>query len=297
MPSWNDIYSEIGTHPNTYDSVRQKYLKLFHEVSERNVIAYYSGWLHKTAPHHGNVVSISDEDKNGFMSCMMGLDFDQGLDLFIHSPGGDVAATESIIHYIRSKFKEDIRVFIPQVSMSGGTMLAFLGKEIWMGNHSNLGPIDPQFGSQPASLVLQEFDKAKNEILANPSMLNVWRPILEQIPPTYLSACEQAIDWSKEIAEKTLAKGMFLRKKNALGIAAGIAKKFIDTGIHKNHGRHIHSEQCKKIGLKIKDFEKDQGMQDLILSVHHAFMITLAETPAAKIIENHNGILYGRSVA
>ena len=38
--------------------------------------------------------------------------------------------------------------------------------------------------------------------------------------------------------------------------------------------------------------EDDPALQDAVLSVHHAFAITLANTPAAKIIENQNGAAY-----
>ena len=66
---------------------------------------------------------------------------------------------------------------------------------------------------------------------------------------------------------------------------------------HKEHGRHIHAEDCRKMGLKIKDLESDYELQEDVLSVHHAFMITLANTPAAKIIENHNGQAYVKNVS
>lgn len=56
------------------------------------------------------------------------------------------------------------------------------------------------------------------------------------------------------------------------------------------HGRHLHREDCKKIGLRIVDLEGDQRFQDVVLTLHHAVMITMANTPAAKIIENHAGI-------
>ena len=137
------------------------------------------------------------------------MDFSKGLDLFIHSPGGEVAATESIIHYIRAKFSDDVRVFVPQLSMSGGTMIELAGKEIWMGTHSNLGPIDPQFGPQPAQLILSEFDEAIDQIKKDPQKIYVWRPILEQIPLTFLSTCKHAIDWSKEIGRTALTTSMF----------------------------------------------------------------------------------------
>ena len=56
-------------------------------------------------------------------------------------------------------------------------------------------------------------------------------------------------------------------------------------GVHSN----IDRDQAKEIGLKIEDLEKDQALQDAVLSVFHATTHTLAGTPSAKIIENHLG--------
>lgn len=53
------------------------------------------------------------------------------------------------------------------------------------------------------------------------------------------------------------------------------------------HSR-VHDE-CKDLGLKVDELEKNQGLQDLVLTVHHAFMNTLMNIPAFKIIENHLG--------
>ena len=77
------------------------------------------------------------------MSVIHGLDKSKGLDLFLHTPGGDVGATESLIDYLHDSFGGDIRAIIPQIAMSGGTMIACSCKEIIMGKQSSLGPIDP----------------------------------------------------------------------------------------------------------------------------------------------------------
>lgn len=45
----------------------------------------------------------------------------------------------------------------------------------------------------------------------------------------------------------------------------------------------------KKIGLHIKAMEDDDELQDAILSVHHAYMLTLSGGNIAKIIENQDG--------
>jgi ClpP class serine protease len=89
-------------------------------------------------------LDINDEDKNGFMLCIHKLDKSKGLDLFLHTPGGSGAATESLVHYLRQIFGNDIRAFVPQLAMSAGTIIACACKEIFMGKHSNLGPVDPQ---------------------------------------------------------------------------------------------------------------------------------------------------------
>lgn len=300
MSNWNQIHEEVEQTArevkNPHDAIRHRYLQKFYDRTKRNVVAYYSGWQQKTGPQFSNIVSISDEDKNGFMACFHQMQWSLGLDLFVHSPGGSVAATDSIIHYIRSKFSDDVRVFVPQISMSGGTMMALTGREIWMGTHSNLGPIDPQFGSQPAHLVLSEFERAAAEIKADPDRIHVWRPILAQIQPTFLTACDNAVKWSKEIAVRALQDGMFKGYPDAEARSEKIAEHLSDTDKHKHHSRHIHRDECEAIGLKINNFESDQGMQDAILNVHHAFMITLMETPVAKIIENHSGIFQAKAI-
>lgn len=57
----------------------------------------------------------------------------------------------------------------------------------------------------------------------------------------------------------------------------------------KLHGRHFTKDYCKDIGLKIVDLEENATFQDAVLTVHHAFMIMLANGPTIKIIENQDG--------
>jgi hypothetical protein len=41
--------------------------------------------------------------------------------------------------------------------------------------------------------------------------------------------------------------------------------------------------------------EDDNELQDATLSLHHAFMLTLSQTAAVKIIENHKGTAFIQS--
>ena len=45
----------------------------------------------------------------------------------------------------------------------------------------------------------------------------------------------------------------------------------------------------KAAGVYVKRLEDDKPLQDAVLSVHHAFVLTLGNTHTIKIIQNHDG--------
>lgn len=289
MPSWNDILIEISNsnHIHSFDETRQKYLKLLNQKTSRNVIAYYSGFLQNPGYSEN---SISDADKNSLMATVHGLDRSLGLDLILHTPGGQTAAAESIVDYLHTMFNNNIRAIVPQISMSAGTMIACACKEIIMGKHSSLGPIDPQFGGIPATGVIEEFNKACEEIKRDPLTTPLWQTIISKYHPTFLGECEKAIVWSKDIVKTWLEKCMFAGEEQDQMIN-DIVESLSDHSEMKTHSRHISSQQCKDLGLKIIDLEEDQELQDIVLSIHHAFMHSLSSSSGImKIIENQNNM-------
>lgn len=293
MPSWSQVLSEIqneinsGNAANALDTVRRKHLKNLYNYRKRNVICYYSGWLQKP-----NIkgVEIDDNDKNALMAAIHNLDRNKGLDLILHTPGGQVAATESIVDYLRKMFGTNFEVFVPQIAMSAGTMIACSSSLIHMGKPSNIGPIDPHFNGVPAGEVIEEFNRAAKEIKQDASKIPLWQVIIGKYHPTFISECEHAVKWSKSIVREWLISGMLSQEKDSRKIANNIVKHLSDHSKHKSHSRHIHIDECKKIGLKISELEADQKLQDLVLTVHHTFIHTLTSSTAFKIVENHDGI-------
>lgn len=294
MATFGQILEQIQNEQRSSptDRVRRKCLQQLHELTGRNVVVYYSGWLQKQGPENFSNVMINDEDKHGFMAAFAGLNFSKGLDLILHTPGGEVAATESIIDYLRSKFGRDIRAIVPQISMSGGTMMALAAREIVMGHHSNLGPIDPQIGGRPAIAILAEFEKARADIATNPTHALLWQPILQQYTPTLLSSAEQAIKWTKEIGAKALREGRFHGDPDAESKSSELVEFLISHDLHRAHGRHLHRGELSQRGLNILELEADDKLQDAVLSVHHSCMLTVGNTQAAKLIENHLGVAH-----
>jgi ATP-dependent protease ClpP protease subunit len=298
MPTWSDILSEVMRAGSTHDVVRRNYLKKLASKTKRNVIIYYSGWLQKAASYRANTwdFMLNDADKNGLMATIHEMDRDKGLDLLLHTPGGDMAATESLVDYLRQMFGTNIRAIVPQIAMSGGTMIALACKEIMMGKHSNLGPIDPQSSGVPAHAIKEEFDRAVQEVQKAPQTAAIWQVIISKYGAAQISESVKAISWADQMVREWLKTGMFVGDQNPDAKIDKIVQELGDHAITKSHSRHISFTAAKNIGLNVTSLESDQTLQDAVLSVHHAAIITLNMTPAIKIIENDRGVAFINSM-
>lgn len=298
MPSWGELLSELQPKADangnsipalTLDQLRTKYICELSKKTNRNVIVYYSGWL---KPGKTQNIDINDSDMTGFMNALKGLDVSKGLDLILHTPGGNPTATEGIVKYLHSKFGNDIRVIVPQMAMSAGTMLACSAQKIIMGKHSCLGPIDPQYGGVPAYNIVNEFKEAKADLDQNPQAKTYWELQLKKYPAAFFYSVVDSINLSSSLVSEWLTKYMFegQPKKDVNKKVKAIVGKL--NANNKSHSRHFTYDFCKDLGLNVESLEDDQDLQDLVLSVHHAFVITIDATAATKIIENQNGDRY-----
>jgi hypothetical protein len=243
----------------------------------------------------GTLLSIITEDMHGFMSSLHGLK-GKNLDLILHSPGGSPESAEQIVNYLRAKY-DHIRAIIPQNAMSAATMIACGCDSIVMGKHSALGPIDPQITfsdgqrayTSPAQAILDEFDEAKREIQTSPGSAPLWAERIQRYPYGFLQSCQNAIALSKEMVRRWLEQYMFHDEADAAEKAQHIAGWLGTAGNHKTHGRPLSMRECQSNGLKITALEDDQDLQEGILSLFHAMVLTFDGTPCVKIVENHEG--------
>lgn len=289
MANWSEILGEVNTYQDAIgklNELRQEYLDKIVQISGRNIISYYSGWLKNASAPNTN---INDNDINALMNAVNKLDRTKGLDLILHTPGGDIAATENVVNYLQSAFPNNIRAIIPQLSMSAGTMIALSCNSIVMGKQSSLGPIDPQFNGIACQGIIDEYLRAIEAVTANPNALGIWQPIISKYHPTLIGDCENAVKWSKELATK------WLQRVNAKINMKDVENLFISHSTSYSHSRHISREECKAVGLAIEDLENNQEFQDAVLSLHHCYMILFDKWLYSKIIENQIGGRYLQS--
>lgn len=299
MPCWGDILEETDSYVDedgnevaglSCGELREKYLKKLAKLTGRNVIAYYSSWL-STDSEDDNLY-INDSDLTGFMNAIYDMDASKGLDLILHTPGGSAEAAEGIVKYLRSKFGNDIRVFIPQLAMSAGTMLACAGKEIVMGSHSFVGPIDAQYGGLSSFNIIRQFDEAKEDLSYGDTNETYWRMQLDRYAPGQYYSAQDAIELGSELVKEWLTSCMFAGDDPTE--TSEKINNILDTLNHNNssHGRHFGIDDCRAMGLKVVALEDDNKLQDAVLSVHHAYTISMDGSRVVKYIENQLGGCY-----
>lgn len=298
MPGWGDLLNELRAeldqlppdrHGPTLDAKRVDYLRKLREKTGRPVFLYATDWLSGGAPP--DLTSITLEDIHGLMEVSRDVD-ESTLDIILHSPGGQAEATAAIIRYLRARF-EDIRVFVPLAAMSAATMWALAANRIVMGKHSQLGPIDPQLitpqGAMPARAVLDQFEKAREAVASNPASVGAYLPMLQQYGPALLQMCENAEALAERLVADWLEAYMFAGRDNASDMARETAHWFNDHQEHRSHQLGIGRDEARVHDVQIDDLEDDEEEQDLVLTIFHMTSISLSQSPAVKLIENHLG--------
>lgn len=286
MSSWSSTLADINKAESAIDSTRRRAIADLSLLRGRNVICYYSGWLMRPQISES---SISDNDTNGLMNAICGMDRSKGLDLVLHTPGGDLAATESIVNYLRDCFGDDIVAIVPQMAMSAGTMIACSCKSVIMGRQSSLGPTDPQMGGVAAGGVIDEFERAVRDVTENPASAALWGTIIGKYHPTFLGDCQNVVEMSRKMVGDWLMSNMLKGDPDAEDKVASITGKLCDHSSSVMHNRHFSHSELSAMGIKVEMMEDDDSLQDAIMTLHHLFMITFQKTSAVKIIESGEG--------
>lgn len=298
MPSWNELVEEVqkiadpGQGGVWLANKQKEWLeKLSAKRSDRNVLFYASGFLQK--PQAAPIfLQIAPEDINGFMAGLHGMDYSKGLTIILHTPGGVTNATETIVEYLHSKFV-DIEGIIPTYAMSAGTMISLAANRLIMGKQSQLGPIDPQMpiGGRTVSAraIVDQFERAKKDILADPRTAALWASPLQSLGPALLIEARDALDYGESMVARWLAKRHFKGKPNAQELATEVASYFNRSDVHKSHGRRINSDEAAAQKLEVIRLEDDQALQEIVLTNYHLATLIFEKSPCVKFIMNQLG--------
>ena len=108
---------------------------------------------------------------------------------------------------------------------------------------------DPRLGQMPAHGVIEEFERALEEIKKDPDRILVWQPILHKYNPAFIGQCEKAIQMTKDMVTQWLRTGMFVGygEQEAITISENVAEKLTDYELLKTHDRHLTPDICMSL--------------------------------------------------
>lgn len=291
MPSWNALLTAFLGTPDAekhqwLEAQQTAALRTIGELrGDRHVILYGSAFLQRPNAPPGTT-QLTHEDLHGLMAVFYGMDWSKGLTLVLHTPGGVTNAVETFVSYVRSKFS-DFELIVPAIAMSAGTMISLAGDRIVMGRPSQLGPIDAQLpvGGRyvSARAIVDQFDRAKEEIGEDVALAHLWAPILTSLGPALLQEAQNALDYGESMVARWLTAHMFSGRPEAGQLGTKAARFFNDAGVHKSHGRRIDRDEAREHGIDVEDLEASQELQEAVLTSYHLMTIAFEQSLTAKL--------------
>jgi hypothetical protein len=148
----------------------------------------------------------------------------KGVDLFIHSNGGQSTVPWRIVSLIR-EYTDNFAVLVPHHAFSAGTLIALGADEIVMHRMGCLGPIDPSVANifnpqnpyqpgQPAPISVEDvsayFKLVKEDVGINheDELIQAFAPLANQIHPLALGNVQRHHQQSRLMAKKLLLTHM-----------------------------------------------------------------------------------------
>jgi len=303
MPSYEAIQDEVRNLDSPYMILRQKYLLHLYKETGRNLITYYCGASQKNElqkKRNFAEMGLTDNDTNDLIAAARNLESTKGLDIILHIPtegiNSEIENIELFVTFLRSKFGNDIRIMIPQIVTSTGTVIAISCKEILMETHSSLGPIDPIVGGLSSNGILDEVDRAFIETKVSTGLNALWGAIIGNYTQEFVQGCQDSLLKITRLAKKYLISNMFQGDSDAEEKAKKVLDDLGDLSLRKSNNRHISFKHAKGLGINVTDLREMKDLQHILLDIHYLYIQTFANTSALKIIENQEGISFIQNI-
>ena len=239
---------------------RQAVYKEIEEYRKRPLIVY------ATTTRGNTRALIAGDVVREFIDQVDAIKDGNGVDILIHSYGGDALAAWKLMAVIRERFGK-VGVLVPSMAFSAATIFALGGDEIVMHPHASLGPIDPQIQARlPSGEVKQfayedlgaflKFLREEVQLTEQQHLTAVVDRLFAGIDPVVVGAAKRAGSLAAEVGERLLSLHMKDDHEKAKRIARNLAKSFFA------HGDAVSRKRATDLELKIA--KEDKKLEALI---------------------------------
>lgn len=287
------LVQQESIRKNLYSQIQEERRK--RSRREVKVISYYS----KIEFPIQNEVMVNQWDVKSIYSTLQELPSRCDIELIIHTLGGLPQKSKQIIEFFKSKLgnKNRLRIVIPEIAKSAGTLIVLGADNITMSTPSELGPIDPQIprysGGQvqyvPAWSYIDSFkylqDNSKDD---NGNLKHEFYPLLASFDTPFHQICINAVQETEKVAREFLAEGMLKRTKTKI---EEIIKFFLYD--RRPHEALIGSnEVIQKLGKsKVELLGENDELWKLYWELHCRICALLDKTSIVKLVEHIQGSL------
>jgi hypothetical protein len=187
------------------------------------------------------------------------------VDLMIETAGGFTDPTEKIASLLRT-LAPDLRVVVPCLAKSNGTMLALTGSNIIMGPTSELGPADPLIPVSPGNMVPAHF------LISAPN-----------VDPIFAQAAHHAISQTVKLAGNLLSSGMM--KGKTPGEIDRVVQALASRQQYPSHGSVIDADEAANLGLSVTKLGPNDELWQRIWLLRCMYAHDTRRVGALKIFE------------
>lgn len=282
----NDNVSEqnhANTQPNKKEETKGKELDLknFSDLLEclstekdiEKLKSLFSKHIKKIISSHQNIADKYhflflyddnkgiDEDMTDKIYDAIPPDNEKPIFLLLHSRGGQVEPAYLISKTCKEKSPEFI-VVIPRRAKSAATLISLGANSIHMGSMSELGPIDPQFGSLPALSLSSSLQSIAKVVSAQPLSSDMFAKFLsEKLDLRILGYFERVSESAEQYAQRLLVGKK--PPKEIQEIAHSLVYEY------KDHSFVIDKEEAK---ARLGDIIKTDTEEYRLANEIHKFM-------------------------
>jgi hypothetical protein len=221
-------------------------------ITKRNLVSYVTNTrTNKNSPIDMSMI-------RPFYEHLAQLDHAKGLDLMIHTNGGDGIVPWRLVSLIRD-FTDDFNVIIPYSCFSAGTLIALGANNIFMGKMGMMGPTDasvsnffnPIINNQIVPISVEDvsayisFVKDDFGITHEDELVEGLKSLTDKIHPLSLGNIKRQTSQSRMMAEKLLKLHYSIEQEHKI---KDIVEKLTSKSYY--HGHPINRKEAKEdIGL------------------------------------------------
>jgi hypothetical protein len=236
---------------------------LFSEIDEaaKNVEGALGCQLIILASHDFAGIERNVVDDFEFYVMERNLKTESNVCILLHTAGGDADAAYHLGIRVQNLAKRQLIMVVPRLAKSAGTLLACAGDKIYATPITELGPVDPQVqlpstGRYVSAKTIRDSLKQAIETIKESGTLEeqIVKAVFSSIPIAEMGHYESLLNHVKSLLEDILSRRM--KKGRDRKEVSEIAEK-LTTG-YVYHGKVIHVEEAKNMGLEIEILADDK---------------------------------------